>query len=211
MLQSYCKTNTKCSTSLYAFGKIPRFRIRSQIAKFMGPTWGPSVSCRPQIGPMLALWTLLSEVFLASTWYMSIIAQGCRMFFVRTSINCVTRHGLERWLKHLLSAICMWHNSLSSVNWCTAAIHIIRSSVGCKTYKLVLLNEDVYFNFTSIHIFWWIIIYTDGPWWSMVVCRLNLWRRTTAISIGMEHISLVKVLFMYLNRFVYPYCSKLFR
>ena len=31
-----------------------------QTAKFMEPTWGPSGSCRPQIGPMLAPWTLLS-------------------------------------------------------------------------------------------------------------------------------------------------------
>ena len=31
-----------------------------QIAKFMGPTWGPPGSCRPQMGPMLAPWTLLS-------------------------------------------------------------------------------------------------------------------------------------------------------
>ena len=29
----------------------------SQIAKFMGPTWGPPGSCRPQMGPMLAQWT----------------------------------------------------------------------------------------------------------------------------------------------------------
>ena len=32
----------------------------SQIAKFMGPSWGPPGSCRPQMGPMLAPWTLLS-------------------------------------------------------------------------------------------------------------------------------------------------------
>ena len=31
-----------------------------QIARFMGPTWGPSGSCRPQMGPMLAPWILLS-------------------------------------------------------------------------------------------------------------------------------------------------------
>ena len=31
-----------------------------QIAKFMGPTWGPPGSCRSQMGPMLVLWTLLS-------------------------------------------------------------------------------------------------------------------------------------------------------
>ena len=34
----------------------------SQIAKFMGPTWGPPVSCRCQMGPMLVPWTLLSGV-----------------------------------------------------------------------------------------------------------------------------------------------------
>ena len=31
----------------------------SQIARFMGPTWGPPGSCRPQMGPILAPWTLL--------------------------------------------------------------------------------------------------------------------------------------------------------
>ena len=31
-----------------------------QIAKFIGPTWGPPGSCRPQVGPMLAPWILLS-------------------------------------------------------------------------------------------------------------------------------------------------------
>ena len=30
----------------------------SQITKFMEPTWGPPGSCRPQMGPMLAPWTL---------------------------------------------------------------------------------------------------------------------------------------------------------
>ena len=34
--------------------------LSTQIAKFMGPTWGPPGSCRPQMGPMLAPWTLLS-------------------------------------------------------------------------------------------------------------------------------------------------------
>ena len=30
------------------------------IARFMGPTWGPSGAVRTQVGPMLAPWTLLS-------------------------------------------------------------------------------------------------------------------------------------------------------
>ena len=32
----------------------------TQIARFMGPTWDPPGSCRPQVGPMLTPWTLLS-------------------------------------------------------------------------------------------------------------------------------------------------------
>ena len=40
----------------------PRQGMASQIAKFMGPTWGPPGSCRPQMGHMLAPWTLLSGI-----------------------------------------------------------------------------------------------------------------------------------------------------
>ena len=36
----------------------------SQVARFMWPTWAPPVSCRPQVGPMLAPWTLLSGLVL---------------------------------------------------------------------------------------------------------------------------------------------------
>ena len=36
-----------------------------QITRFVGPTWGPPGSCRPQMGPMLAPWTLLSGSFWA--------------------------------------------------------------------------------------------------------------------------------------------------
>ena len=34
--------------------------IPTLIARFMGPTWGPSGADRTQVGPMLAPWTLLS-------------------------------------------------------------------------------------------------------------------------------------------------------
>ena len=40
------------------------FFLWSQVAKFMGPTWGPPGSCRPQVGPMLTPWTLLSAIAL---------------------------------------------------------------------------------------------------------------------------------------------------
>ena len=47
-----------CITEKYY--PITHQQLNSQIAKFMGPTWGPPGSCRPQVGPKLAPWTLLS-------------------------------------------------------------------------------------------------------------------------------------------------------
>ena len=46
-----------CVTML-AFQTLGTFA--TQITKFMAPTWGPRGSCRPQMGPVLAPWTLLS-------------------------------------------------------------------------------------------------------------------------------------------------------
>ena len=43
---------------------LTSFITMPQIAKFMGPTRGPPGSCRPQMGPMLAPWTLLSGAVL---------------------------------------------------------------------------------------------------------------------------------------------------
>ena len=56
-----CYLYKKCNMYLYATAKYKQYKV-SQIAKFMGPTWGPPGSCRPQKGPMLAPWTLLSGV-----------------------------------------------------------------------------------------------------------------------------------------------------
>ena len=40
----------------------PGYGSLSLIARFMGPTWGPSGAARTQVGPMLATGTLLSGV-----------------------------------------------------------------------------------------------------------------------------------------------------
>ena len=45
----------------------------SQIARFMGPTWEPPGSCRPQMGPMLAPWTLPLGVC-----FVYVCVHGCR-------------------------------------------------------------------------------------------------------------------------------------
>ena len=38
----------------------------TQIARFMGPTWGPCGSCWPQMGLLLAPWTFLSGILFSS-------------------------------------------------------------------------------------------------------------------------------------------------
>ena len=48
------------SKSSYILHAITRVRMVTQISRFMGPTWGPPGSCRPQMGPMVAPWTLIS-------------------------------------------------------------------------------------------------------------------------------------------------------
>ena len=40
--------------------------LQSLLARFMGPTWGPSGADRTQVDPMLAPWTLLSGTYCAN-------------------------------------------------------------------------------------------------------------------------------------------------
>ena len=50
----YYKYNLNCVTI------IDKYQEPTQIAKFLGPTWGPPGSCRPQMDSMLAPWTLIT-------------------------------------------------------------------------------------------------------------------------------------------------------
>ena len=55
----------------------------SQIAKFMGPTWGPPGTCRPQLGPMLAPWTLL----LGISWKFIPLIMSCSQLWYNNSVT----------------------------------------------------------------------------------------------------------------------------
>ena len=75
---SYCRWGNYCGMYLIImkFPLVPNQRHKNNnhthaqlcviqmrlplIARFMGPTWGPSGADRTQVGPMLAPWTLLS-------------------------------------------------------------------------------------------------------------------------------------------------------
>ena len=47
-----------------------------QVTRFMGPTWGPPGSCRPQMGPVLSPWTLLSGPIRWTRMYARLIYRG---------------------------------------------------------------------------------------------------------------------------------------
>ena len=51
--------------------------ISTQIAKFMGPTWGPPGSCRPLMDPMLVPWTLLSGYLLNTRQPPEVMSSHC--------------------------------------------------------------------------------------------------------------------------------------
>ena len=54
--------------------------VYTQIARFMGPTWGPPGSHRPQVGHVLAPWTLLSAYMRPPTWSFSVQTMTSTLF-----------------------------------------------------------------------------------------------------------------------------------
>ena len=60
------------------------FCFPSQTARLTWPTWGPPGSCRPQVGPMLAPWTLLSGL----TYWWHVGHYTCRNFAGDATYGC---------------------------------------------------------------------------------------------------------------------------
>ena len=58
---SYCSDFIPLMAPWLPFGSI-KITMSSQIARFVGPTWGPPGSWRPQVGPTLSPWMLLSGI-----------------------------------------------------------------------------------------------------------------------------------------------------
>ena len=95
-----CVCYAICNRVLYWAMIYQESGIQSQITKFMGPTWGPPRSCRPQVGTILAPWTLLSgvESCLYKVHFYSLMFHGIE------SVNHVADYELlifytDRWAK----------------------------------------------------------------------------------------------------------------
>ena len=63
----------------------------AQKAKFMGPTWGPPGSCRPQMDSMLAPWTLLSGCTCSHNRSLSSSVLLAARSIIHASISCTKR------------------------------------------------------------------------------------------------------------------------
>ena len=60
---SWDKDHTSFNEHSSSHKILHSFAVLSLVARFMGPTWGPSGADRTQMGPLLAPWTLLSGLF----------------------------------------------------------------------------------------------------------------------------------------------------
>ena len=78
----------------------------TQIAKFMGPWWGPPGSCRPQMGPILAPWTLLSGYYHRC----GIVLQRLQHLFIDGAMD-LSYHGYHHWERYGKS----WQNSVTTI------------------------------------------------------------------------------------------------
>ena len=108
--------------------------MQLQIAKFMGPTWGPPGSCRPQMVPMLAPWTLLSGSCLKQVcwwWHLSLdLAFGVHIQNNRAIWDTVL--SITSLRVNIISWKICWKRSFDTVNkFCLQTDTVIHLSLLC--------------------------------------------------------------------------------
>ena len=106
----------------------------SQTARFMGPTWGPSGSCRPQMGLVLAPWTLLSGM---GQWALHLEHQNrCKLLFSMSFIT-VLRKNIDR---NMRLQSCIWIRAVTSND----DMELYPISNSCNKVTLSLTSLDCY-------------------------------------------------------------------
>ena len=86
-----------------------------QIAKFMGPTWGPAGSCRPQMDPMLAPWTLLLGRI---RWSLPSMGKSCFVKLTYKGIPSKIIYNFRAQIINLLWILCIqWVNTKRTNPW----------------------------------------------------------------------------------------------
>ena len=96
----------------------------------MGPTWGPPGSCRPQMGPMLAPWTLLSVyIFIYMLWQNQLWNVYWINFSQEKSVNSLTRCSFwnQYQQRHVIQK--GWFRTISSIEYQTERVVWIEKNV----------------------------------------------------------------------------------
>ena len=129
--------------------------FNSQIARLMGPTWGPPGSCRPQMGPMLDPWTLLSGLvsrLMTTVCYRYLIFLFGQSVYYRLYLPLRRPHAcdslIELWTtySYCWTIFCMWY-------WCVSwASHWVQKCIN-KSSTWIMVAKCIYlqhFKFTTM-------------------------------------------------------------
>ena len=118
-----------CFTNM--FYEVAFMSNPSQIARFVWPTWGPPWACRPQVGPMLAPWTLLSGLVLV---ILELSTLGNRSDGV--AVFPSDDKNIEEWALYSLALILMFSPVLIFVTPVYSYDWILDSTVTCCSQEL---------------------------------------------------------------------------
>ena len=135
--------------------------MTTQIARFIGPTWGPPGAARTQVGPMLATWTLISGHFV----YCFNASKDClcHRFCLYTRPNVAAAMEGQTLKSQHLTAKTKRRGSYSFEIWCmnTKMTNLVHHWLKWQERKQALINKFPTITHMSIafHIYIYIYIY----------------------------------------------------
>ena len=116
-LRSLWLINVKIWMIQWQYGHQSR-NMPPQIARITWPTWGPPGSCRPQVGPMLAPWTLLSGTYHMLSFCYIWDALNLHLFISQLYTLC---NKYETWHFNIYITICTHPQSILIFSFCSTA------------------------------------------------------------------------------------------
>ena len=132
------------------------------MSSFMGPIWGPPGSCRPEVGPMLATWTLLPGTNNSRQTLRTLTPLDHRQWRPMT----LKLSTLYRKTNYMSGAICRGNNTSEGFQFvwkhrCVISRHMVWMASSQKYVQMTLIRNQLIFMEVSV-IFWqnwalWII------------------------------------------------------
>ena len=162
--------------------------MQSQIAKFMGPTWGPPGSCRPQMGPMLAhepcyqryyamirpCWTMINkDISDISTFAMALFILLTQNAFVFESIPDI----ISLVIHLIYSCLLDQHSPMYIAKPARASLLLVNIIASCYIWMIMEIPEVLYMLFYGIIPMHW---YFDHKLNHKLMwhCKLSDWFQT---------------------------------